>query len=205
MLPDVPQMSAGSFDVSAFAMRLPWLQISREWRPAAADSTAELTRALGGTRGHYIVYDRPLPSRLQDGPTCGLCALSIAARSLQHAGALPDNVKDESDIAAMVEAARAAGASNNGEMFVADHLADLARSFYGLQASVKAADPAVMIDRLSKGDLILIAYDRDSNNSPRQTSGANAHWALIRGMSMLVDFLLLIFSNRLGRLRGRRR
>ncbi|ORY41021.1 hypothetical protein BCR33DRAFT_767767 [Rhizoclosmatium globosum] len=79
--------------------------------------------------------------------------------------------------------------SSKGEIFTAQHLADLAISHFGLDAIVedwKISD-SVVVDCLRNGGLVLVAYDKDGNHEPCCKKGAKAHWALINGVGWKTD------------------
>lgn len=75
-------------------------------------------------------------------------------------------------------------------------LFELARKFYACeQIDIKSeSDEAKLFESLFKSKPILIAYDCDFNFEPCNKQGVKAHWALITGFLIPVDFKMLSIS-----------
>lgn len=121
-------------------------------------------------------------SIIQEGPTCGLVALSM----LLNGEVTPDELLDISKID---------GYSNNGEMFSCNNMAKLSEKAINL-AEIKNVDVNVktgnlfseeIILELLNGAILLIAYDADFNHSPCLRHGHTAHWALVCGILVIND------------------
>lgn len=143
----------------------------------------ELRRALDGV----VLAVEACTWERQLGPSCGLFALRAAALAL---GADSPNFN-------LLEEARRRHFSNQGEIFDAAHLADLAPCL-GLHACVlEHADwSAVLPLWITQRNLALFAYDRDETNfhSPCLRSGRAAHYALALGYAQrgtYVDLMVL--------------
>ena len=93
---------------------------------------------------------------------------------------MPD---DDAEIEQLLAMARERSFSRQGEMFSAKDLATLAQDAYGIKATAVPIpdDPKALLCLLLKGHLILVAYDRDSDNTPCNEKGHKAHWAVIKG------------------------
>lgn len=117
---------------------------------------------------------------LQNGPTCGLTALSMIFDGSPSAKAL-------------LEQAIARGYSNNGEMFSARQLNELFevvleenrhlveyKPVTHTLISGWMDDPNMQI-KLRLGAMFLVPYDPDKNHTPCLNRGHRAHWALVVG------------------------
>ena len=100
------------------------------------------------------------------------------------------NVALDVDLLAL---AQQLGFTKQGEMFSAIELNELAtRSLAShgcttrlvnlAELSDDAARLAFVLDALRRGELLLIAYDADKDNTPCTLGGARAHWAIIKGI-----------------------
>ncbi|XP_023715090.1 UPF0692 protein C19orf54 homolog [Cryptotermes secundus] len=127
----------------------------------------------------HISYYRYIEPVLQDGPKCGLVALSMASSCTPH----PLSVEE------LFQEAQAHGFTNHGEMFSVDDMATLAREMF--QHSCREVevlpgglgqDKEYVIQQLTLGGVLLIPYDADSNHSPCCRRGHKAHWAVISGV-----------------------
>ncbi|XP_043224571.1 UPF0692 protein C19orf54 homolog [Amphibalanus amphitrite] len=120
---------------------------------------------------------------IQEGPTCGLAAASMALAQLGRRG-------DDVTVTSLLQEARCGAMTAQGEMFSA---ADLARLVAGRLAP--DGDPATAgrvrsdLDRpeavlraVLRGDAVLVPYDADRNHAPCARGGAAAHWALVCGV-----------------------
>ncbi|XP_050711097.1 UPF0692 protein C19orf54-like isoform X3 [Eriocheir sinensis] len=112
---------------------------------------------------------------IQQGPQCGLVALSMASQ------VFPQTVEVEE----LLAAGRAQGITQHGEMFSATKLARLAeKTVSGLQAEVRRdvlSSPATLLQLLLQGDLVLVPYDAERNHQPGLKGGHKAHWGVVCG------------------------
>lgn len=130
---------------------------------------------FGQQRGQAWV--RNVPSRLQDGVTCGLVCLLCAGDYLlleSHGRTCDELLKEAIE----------RGYSLAGEMFDARNVAALCESFFGLRAVVSEKG-AWTVDEVAKhicsGGLCLVPYDCDRNFSPGMFRGSKSHWAVVVG------------------------
>jgi len=138
--------------------------------------------------GRWLLADLLVePDVRQVGPTCGLVALHLAAKTL-WARAPPGRAPTEQTVCSAQELlthAQQRGFSVQGEMFSALDLAALACDSCHLHASiVEDASPRDVCGLLARGRLVLLAYDADKDNTPCLLGGSRAHWALIRGLAL---------------------
>ncbi|MPC08027.1 UPF0692 protein C19orf54 [Portunus trituberculatus] len=112
---------------------------------------------------------------IQQGPQCGLVALSMASQ------VFPQTVEVEE----LLETGRAMGFTRHGEMFSTTALAQLAeKTVIGLQAEVRRdvlSSPATLLQLLLQGDLVLVPYDAERNHQPGLKNGHKAHWGVVCG------------------------
>ncbi|XP_055851555.1 actin maturation protease [Episyrphus balteatus] len=124
---------------------------------------------------------RNISSILQEGPTCGLTALSMILNGTPAA--------DE-----LLKIARELNYTNNGEMFSAKNLFKLICDTVAVRTTAAGEMPqfecqlfegqlncAKVRDCLLNGACIFVPYDPDFNNAPCLKYGHKAHWALIIG------------------------
>ncbi|KAK3855942.1 hypothetical protein Pcinc_037682 [Petrolisthes cinctipes] len=112
---------------------------------------------------------------IQQGPQCGLVALSMASQ------VFPDTI----DVSSLLEAARGQGFTSHGEMFSCDAMAKLAEEVItGVEASVRRdvlSCSSTFTNILMQGDLILVPYDAERNYMPGLRGGHKAHWGVVCG------------------------
>ncbi|KAH8388414.1 hypothetical protein KR093_005969 [Drosophila rubida] len=111
-------------------------------------------------------YD--IASVLQNGPTCGLTALSMLLNGQPSAKEL------------LAEAAKQ-HYTINGEMFSAYNLCKLSQKHLTCEFHEGILNCEHIKDRLCAGSCFLVPYDADVNHAPCKKSGHRAHWALIVG------------------------
>lgn len=127
----------------------------------------------------FVYYGTPLEdSQLQDGPQCGMVALSMATSSM------PPFVSADLIQREAVER----GFSRRGEMFSCNNLCTLANSFLGGSACAQVEPINLLHDchflreeLVLSRSLLLVPYDTDFNQEPCLKKGHRAHWALIIG------------------------
>ncbi|CAL8332741.1 unnamed protein product [Boreogadus saida] len=126
----------------------------------------------------WILFNKYVPSLIQDGPQCGLVALWMAAHLRQPARPVA--------METIVETALKRGYTAQGEMFSARDMALLAREVCGCRADLLTggmggANAAAIVAHLRAGRPVLIPYDEDFNHEPCQRGGHRAHWAVASG------------------------
>lgn len=127
----------------------------------------------------WLLFNKYVPSLIQDGPQCGLVALWMAAHVLQP----PETLVMET----LVQTAKHNGYTEQGEMFSASNMAKLAEEVCGcrvqrLSGGMMGENTAVVLKHLAGGQPVLIPYDEDFNHEPCLRNGHKAHWAVISGV-----------------------
>jgi hypothetical protein len=138
----------------------------------------ELTLREDGPKHFLAVYSHVQPI-LQQGPVCGLVALSMAGSLLGGKSVDVDMI--------LAEAGRR-GYSRRGEMFSVDHMKELALHFYPdceyrVLRTTEAQDVwGTLVSCLVDGGVLLFPYDADFNHGPAERKGHAAHWAVVHGI-----------------------
>ncbi|XP_048024932.1 UPF0692 protein C19orf54 homolog isoform X3 [Megalobrama amblycephala] len=127
----------------------------------------------------WLLFNKYVPSLIQDGPQCGLVALWMAAHLLKP----PQTLVLET----LVQTAKNNGYTEQGEMFSASDMAKLAEEVCGcrvqrLSGGMMGENAAVILKHLAGGQPVLIPYDEDFNHEPCLRNGHKAHWAVISGI-----------------------
>ncbi|XP_014271300.1 actin maturation protease [Halyomorpha halys] len=124
-----------------------------------------------------ISYKHVVPI-LQQGPTCGLVAISMVLTLVPRNWTLQELLDD----------AQSLGFSKSGEMFSVDNMETFAKHVLGDYFKVEmysgglAAEKATVMECLIKGQgLYLVPYDSDRNHLPACLRGHKAHWAVLCG------------------------
>ncbi|XP_067102264.1 actin maturation protease [Osmerus mordax] len=127
----------------------------------------------------WILFNKYIPSLIQDGPQCGLVALWMAA-NLRNP---PLHVSMET----VVQTAVDRGYTAQGEMFSARDMALLAEEVCVcrvelLSGGMGGDNSRTILTHLCEGQPVLVPYDEDLNHEPCQRSGHRAHWAVASGV-----------------------
>ncbi len=151
--------------------------------------------ALEAEAAKALKLGADVPGRVQDGPTCGLYALGMVMDYWDKKD--PKNKKPDVQLGdavrwdarngpadtpeLMLNMAKAAGYTTQGEMFYASQLAKVARH-YGYHTRVR---PYFSLDELKasldRGHPALVGFDVDDVGNPGLFGGKRAHWAVIEG------------------------
>lgn len=131
-----------------------------------------------------LVYDvNPV---IQQGPMCGLVALSIASQLLNGRAYPPDH---------LLARAKDMGYSKQGEMFSAQNLLDLSHrelNCTGTVLQTNSVDVRDLLMALTEGKAIVVPYDADKDHSPCLAGGTKAHWCTLVGFAVLSDSTLSV-------------
>ncbi|MBN3319095.1 CS054 protein, partial [Atractosteus spatula] len=127
----------------------------------------------------WVLFNKYVPSLIQDGPQCGLVALWMAGHLLQMPTPLP--------LEQIVARALGRGYTAQGEMFSAQAMALLAEELYGcvaelLSGGLRGENETRVIGHLAAGQPLLVPYDEDFNHEPCLRNGQRAHWAVVSGV-----------------------
>ncbi|GFT01052.1 UPF0692 protein C19orf54 homolog [Trichonephila clavipes] len=129
---------------------------------------------------NIVSFCKPVQPVIQEGPSCGIVALSMASQFF------PNKHKTAEEILA---AAKLFEFSKSGEMFSAFNMATLASSVIGCEALVTSnlsQNLCAILHNICLGYPVLIPYDADKNHEPCLNKGQNAHWAILCGMILFV-------------------
>jgi len=124
---------------------------------------------------------------LQEGPTCGLVALSML-------------VNGEPNASDLLQLARQKLYTINGEMFSASNLFNLVKKAIhdDVGTKLKLFEGQLNCDEikqvLQSGGCLLVPYDPDFNHGPCVLNGRKAHWALIIGYLIDDDNKFYVFA-----------
>lgn len=151
---------------------------------ALDDDSTELQRAcfFGRVCLHKApkeyYYHRTIYGILQNGPTCGLTAISMLLQGKLTA-------------ADLLAKAQSKNFSNNGEMFSTSNLLELLQDVntglyhnervFNSQLWSGALDCCEIKCTLRNKSLLLVPYDADVNHAPTALQGHKAHWAIVVG------------------------
>ncbi|KAF5905481.1 UPF0692 protein C19orf54 isoform X1, partial [Clarias magur] len=123
----------------------------------------------------WVLFNKYVPSLIQDGPKCGLVALWMAAHLVKPAP--PISMEN------IMHVAVNKGYTAQGEMFSASDMAVLAQEVCGvrvqrLSGGIAGDNAALILKHLTDGQPVLVPYDEDFNHEPCLRSGHKAHWAV---------------------------
>lgn len=128
-----------------------------------------------GTTKSIVAYYKGIDAVLQEGPSCGLVALSMASQFFDGKRCTAQEI---------LAGAKSLRFTKNGEMFSACNMAILAESLLGCKATVVSdvfENKKDVLSCISRGFPVLFPYDADKNHQPCLNNGRNAHWALLNG------------------------
>lgn len=120
-----------------------------------------------------------IQSQLQDGPMCGLYALSMASQCV----GIPVPVEK------LYEHAKAKQYTIQGEMFSAANVKTLAEDLCNCKCellSTGMSDRAGILSHLARGHPLLVPYDSDGNFEPGLKRGHKAHWGAVTGFLFIL-------------------
>ncbi|XP_062860957.1 actin maturation protease [Trichomycterus rosablanca] len=127
----------------------------------------------------WVLFNKYVPSLIQDGPTCGLVALWMASHLLKPTMTI--------SMKQIIQTSLDKGFTAQGEMFSASDMAQLAQEVCGcrvqrLSGGMTGDNVPLILKHLTDGQPILIPYDEDFNHEPCLRSGHKAHWAVASGV-----------------------
>ncbi|KAL0269514.1 UNVERIFIED_CONTAM: hypothetical protein PYX00_007219 [Menopon gallinae] len=148
------------------------------------DDVASLDKAIGRVTDVNLAFRRKpffsrytdLRSQLQEGPKCGLVALSIATSKTNFFKSADE----------LFEEALAHGYTTQGEMYSCRNMARLIQkttefSTFIIEGGITSHLDCILSCLTNKG-FMLVPYDADRNHAPCCKKGHSAHWAVISGV-----------------------
>ncbi|KAF8384638.1 hypothetical protein PRIPAC_73780, partial [Pristionchus pacificus] len=124
-----------------------------------------------------FIHLLPIVPISQNGPQCGLVALTMGLRYLTG---------EEICVSDIMKNAVESGFTKQGEMFEASDLLSLS-----IHPSVSSSllaplpSPTTVVQSILNRSIILIPYDCDRNHEPSLRKGVAAHWAVIVGVLVI--------------------
>ena len=129
--------------------------------------------------------DRRAEPVIQNGPMCGLVALTMAYAML--GGCCTGTSDDKAHPEILLRAVRERGTSKNGEIFAVEYLEDIAREQLQCQAEVVDLSSLDVLDVVLQGKALLVPYDADKDHTPCLEKGHKAHWCLLVGAAVVLS------------------
>lgn len=143
----------------------------------------------------YVKHIRPV---IQNGPMCGLVALTMASNMLLDSRRTSASVKDplkdtslsetEKHPESVLEYAKQAGFTKQGEMFSVEYMQEIAEHHLSMSAKIINLESLIQQSLLellvSENNAVLIPYDADKNHTPCQAKGHKAHWCVLVGFAL---------------------
>lgn len=152
-------------------------QRSHSGSAQSKDSTAQV---------HIITHvDRRVEPVIQNGPMCGLVALTMAYTML--GGCCTGASDDKAHPEALLQAVKEHKMSKNGEIFAVEYLEDIARDHLQCQAEVVELVSVDVLDVILQGKALLVPYDADKDHTPCLEKGHKAHWCLLVGFAVVLS------------------
>ena len=129
----------------------------------------------------------------QQGPMCGVVALTMAAQLLTKVAQAPPkscHTMGSTHPESILEYAVRHGLSKQGEMFSTDDMVRIVTDHLHLQAHVATMEDALLdllVDVVSGQRAVVVPYDADKDHTPCLARGHRAHWCLLVGVCLMVE------------------
>ena len=131
---------------------------------------------------HFVVCLNDSEPVTQDGPMCGLVAISMAC-NLLHGKVLQPARPSE-----LLLKAQELGYSKQGEMFSAEQLLRLSEKQIDCSGTLITFDNIKnIVSSIVTDSTVLFPYDADKDHSPCQLNGHKTHWAITVGCVVLLS------------------
>lgn len=124
---------------------------------------------------------------IQDGPMCGLVALSMASQLL-HESQQTIPAKCHPDT--LLDFTKESRFSKQGEMFSVDYMLQIAEQHMdccGRSTHTCSLDANTVMLSIVQREAILVPYDADKNHSPCLAKGHKAHWCILVGFATVLN------------------
>ena len=135
-----------------------------------------------------VTFVKDINPVIQDGPMCGLVALSMASQMLwgNHV-TLPAKCHPET----LLRFAKEVGFSKQGEMLSIDYMLQIAEQQMDCRGKSTYFDSlhtdVLMRSILGGREAILVPYDADKDHSPCLEKGHRAHWCILVGFAVVLN------------------
>ena len=123
---------------------------------------------------------------IQDGPMCGLVALSMASQLLHESQTIAANCHPDT----LLDFAKESGFSKQGEMFSVEYMLQVAKHHMdccGRSTHIHSLDPNMVMLSILQREAMLVPYDADKNHSPCLAKGHKAHWCILVGFAAVLN------------------
>ena len=136
---------------------------------------------------HIITcVDRKVEPVIQNGPMCGLVALTMAYTMLGGGYQCIKGIGDEAHPEVLLRLVKECGMSKNGEIFAVEFLEKVARDQLHCQAEVVDLASLDILGVVLQGKALLIPFDADKDHTPCLEKGHKAHWCLVVGVTIIL-------------------
>lgn len=141
----------------------------------------------------WLSYYQQVVPVLQEGPQCGIVALSMASQVLCESPVCSETI---------YEAAKSHYFTIQGEMFSVEWMHKTASQY--LQCRCTLIKDAVqqreyLVKCLQEGAVLLVPYDADFNHEPCCKKGHKAHWAVITGLLIITSYQDMVLGHKFTR------
>jgi N-acetylglutamate synthase-like GNAT family acetyltransferase len=157
-----------------------------------ADRIQEIASITKEHDKNYAWYYQLLsvPWQAQIGPSCGLAALRMVREYfLTHSSSSSEN--EPQQLPSLLGEAQERGYTNDGEVFNATHLADLADSVCGIETELwttREVSPKRLTEVLSLGGVFVLPYDsKPGAYYPVNLAGQRAHYGIVVGILLRTE------------------
>lgn len=135
---------------------------------------------------HVVTHvDRRVKPVIQNGPMCGLVALTMAYTML--GGCCTRASDDKAHPEALLQVVKQRETSKNGEMFAVEYLEGIARDHLQCQAEVVELASVDVLGVILQRKALLVPYDADKDHTPCLEKGHKAHWCLLVGFAAILS------------------
>lgn len=147
----------------------------------------------GGGGWSAVTYVHDVPPVRQQGPMCGVVALTMAAQLLTKVAQTPPkscHAMDKIHPESILEYAVHNGLSKQGEVFSTDDMERITTDHLHLQAHVATMEDALLdllVDVVLGQRSVVVPYDADKDHTPCLARGHRAHWCLLVGVCLVVE------------------
>ncbi len=147
--------------------------------------TSQHFETVHETSKYVISYIRSTAPVLQNGPMCGLVAMTMASELLDTSSV---GVKSNTHPECILEFAKQRGFTKQGEIFSTQYMQHIIQEYLAMGAEIlqiQSLSEMKLIELLlSTSKTMLVPYDADKNHSPCLAGGHKAHWCVLVGFAV---------------------
>lgn len=123
---------------------------------------------------------------LQNGPMCGLVAMTMASELLEPFSS--QEARTNTHPERILEFAKQRGFTKHGEMFSTEYMKTIFQEHLAMRADIlqirSLSEIKLLELLLSTTQTILVPYDADKNHTPCLAGGHKAHWCVLVGFAV---------------------